>query len=55
VVSSPDTQALAPWIPSSDVTVKPENQLDPDYYQLTNSDTQQSLDAHYIGRCTNPD
>jgi len=55
VVPSPDTQALAPWIPASDVTVKPENQSDPDFYQLTNSDTQQSIDAHYIGRRTNSD
>jgi len=54
-VVSPETQALAPWIPASDVTVKPQNQLDPDFYQLTNNDTHQSIDAHYIGRCTNAD
>jgi len=55
VVSSPDTQALAPWIPASVVTVQPEDQKDPDRYQLTNTDTHQSIDAHYVGRCTNAD
>ena len=55
VVSSPDNQALAPWIPTSDVTVKHENEIDPDRYELTNADTHQSLDAHYVGHCTNAD
>ena len=55
VVSLPDTQAFAPWIPTSDVTVQPENQKDPDRYQLTNTDTHQSIDAHYVGHCTNAD
>jgi len=55
VVSSPETEALAPWIPASEVTLQPANPDDSDEYHLINVDTHQSIEAHYVGQCSNAD